>query len=380
MTDFVSLTTALDGWFDKPLAELPETIQERVRQDFFPMPWDGLSFEQRQGVARQWDYNHDPATEPDRRFWEDFFAKKEELEKQIEQWQSVAAPTAVELAQRERRLSELQGELARMQRHQEFGRGDFLPKSVGNVSVTPNETGPYIAYPKALRRLEERLGATPEELAAWIFMGPEHGGIAAYRNANELDPPPKFYFDHFMGANYLAPMMACWFLENDIERLDPADRYITGEALIERWSKQPGLQVEAFVHAKIEESRLIDLHPTFGGTRGTNSEDDTFPPLEAGLFVLAHIEAIETEDFGCTVERDRQHPPVNSPEERRKRLKARVEEERRKGTKAFLKVVAEEEGISIPRLKQLIYIKSEPEKSESTNRWTTLLGMPDRAS
>lgn len=160
-------------------------------------------------------------------------------------------------------------------------------------------TDSYIAYPKALRRLEERLNATPEELAAWIFMGPEHGGIAAYRNANELEPPPRFFFDLYMGDDYVAPMMACWFLEEDIERFNPEDRYITGKALIERWGKQPHIKVEAFIQAKIEESRLIDLHPIYGGTRGTFSEDATFPPLEAGLFVLAHVEGIEAEDFGC---------------------------------------------------------------------------------
>lgn len=28
----------------------------------------------------------------------------------------------------------------------------------------------YVAYPKAMQQLTARLGATPEELAAWIFM------------------------------------------------------------------------------------------------------------------------------------------------------------------------------------------------------------------
>lgn len=299
MTDFVSLTTALDGWFDKPLSELPKHLQERVRKDFFPMPWESLSSEQRQSVARQWDYNHDPATEQDRQFWWDFFIKIDELEKQIEQWASVAAPTAAELARKESRLKELRGELARMQRQQEHARGDYLPTAGHSSSASPNAQGRYIAYPKAMRRLAERLAATPEELAAWIFMGPKDGGIAAYRNANELDPPPRFYFVHFMGEDYLSTMMACWFLEDDIEGFNPVDRYITGKALIERWSKQSGLQLEAFIQAKIAESRLIDLHPIYGGTRGTFSEHDTFPPLETGLFVLAHVEEIEAEDFGC---------------------------------------------------------------------------------
>lgn len=56
------------------------------------------------------------------------------------------------------------------------------------------------------------------------------------------------------------------------------------------------------------------------------------------------------------------------PEKRRERLKVRVNQERAKGTKAFLKVVAAEEGISIPRLKQLVYEKPEP-----ANKWTAIL-------
>ena len=44
-----------------------------------------------------------------------------------------------------------------------------------------------------------------------------------------------------------------------------------------------------------------------------------------------------------------------SAAQRRDRLKARVEALRRKGIRAFLKVVAEEEGISVSRLKQLIH-------------------------
>lgn len=56
-----------------------------------------------------------------------------------------------------------------------------------------------------------------------------------------------------------------------------------------------------------------------------------------------------------------------NPEARRERLKARVGEEKASGTKAFLKKVAEEEGISVPRLKQIVYAKPEP-----TNTWLSL--------
>lgn len=45
---------------------------------------------------------------------------------------------------------------------------------------------------------------------------------------------------------------------------------------------------------------------------------------------------------------------AEAPEARRERLRACIREEKTKGTKAFLRVVAAEEGISLSRLKQLI--------------------------
>lgn len=212
-----------------------------------------------------------------------------------------------------------------MQRIKKTGHSNRVGEKPKDGSSNADKQRIYLAYPRALRRLQERLNATPEELAIWIFMGPEEGGIAGYRDVNELDPAPRFYFGDFMGEeDYLAPMMACWFLASDIESFNPKDHYITGKELIERWSSQAGLQVEAFIQAKIKESRLIDVHPTFGGTRGTDTDDDddTVPPLEAGLFVLAHVEAVEMEDLGCSVERREQQPSVGSPEWRKKNAQA----------------------------------------------------------
>ena len=99
-----------------------------------------------------------------------------------------------------------------------------------------------------------------------------------------------------MGEDFLSPMMACWFREDDIDEFEPVDRYITGTALIERWGHQPGIRPEAFIRAKIAESRLLDIHPTFGGTQGTHTDESGFPPLGAGLFALRDIDRIEAED------------------------------------------------------------------------------------
>lgn len=169
----------------------------------------------------------------------------------------------------------------------------------------PTEPGPsqhngknYIAYPRVMKMLTDRMNATPEELAVWVWMGKDKGGLDAYLNANELDPAPRFHFGHWVGYDYIGPLMACWFIEDEVVRFQPSERYVTGKQLIEQWSKQLGIRAKAFVLAKIAESRLQDMHPIYGLTRGSVPEDDAFPSIEEGLFSCAEIEAVEREDFG----------------------------------------------------------------------------------
>ena len=167
---------------------------------------------------------------------------------------------------------------------------------------SPPLKGQYIAFPKAMKQLAKRLKALREELAVWVFLGPELGGLTAYRNANELDPPPEFYFDPYVGddpdcRDYLSPLTACWFRQQDILNFTPTQRYTTGAALIDRWSELLDMQPEVFIRAKIEESRLQDIHPISGVTQGRMSGDEWYPPMSDGLFALSEIEAIEKEDF-----------------------------------------------------------------------------------
>lgn len=307
MSGFDSLTTALEGMYDKPLRDLPKDLQKRIEQDFSPMPWDDLSPDQRRSVAQQWDYQNDPATEQDRQFWWDFLVRKDAIEKQIAEWKAVATPTASELAQKEDRLGELEKELARMERQQHRarpGQDPVLRSPVGERQRTIDTlaSARFIPYPRALKQLADRLNALPDELAAWVWMGPDNGGLAAYLNANELEPPPRFYYDYLgegQSFDYLGPLMGCWFRADKIAGFEPTDRFISGKALIERWGKHPGIQPEAFIRAKIAESRLLDTHPIFGGTQGAYPEDTSLPPIENGLFVLSHVEEIEASDFGA---------------------------------------------------------------------------------
>ncbi|MGQ0444981.1 MAG: hypothetical protein ACT4O2_07620, partial [Beijerinckiaceae bacterium] len=108
---FESLSAALGESFDSPLAELPDALRQRVERDLFPMPWDRLGPHGRRSAAAQWDYQHDPATEEQRRLgWESFVCKAR-IEKEIEEWKAVSAPTATDLATKEIRLAELQHQL-----------------------------------------------------------------------------------------------------------------------------------------------------------------------------------------------------------------------------------------------------------------------------
>jgi hypothetical protein len=58
---------------------------------------------------------------------------------------------------------------------------------------------------------------------------------------------------------------------------------------------------------------------------------------------------------------------AESAAQRRERLKKRVQAVKAKGIKAFLKAVAEEEGISVSRLKQLL--NDDTESAKSGSRW-----------
>lgn len=306
VSGFDSLTLALEGQFERSLGDLPDALRKRVRKEFFLVPWDALYADQRRDYALQLDYQHDPATQNEQKFWWEFSVRKGALEKQIAEWEAVGANSAGELSRKEERLAELRQRLAWMRRQERYGRRDYFPGKVRQPNrkarATPDSVWGYVAYPVALQRLSTRLGGvTPEELAAWVYAGPsERGGLSAYLNANELQPPPVFRYSYLgpeQSPDYLEPLMACWFWEDEIAEFDPADRYMTGKELIERWSRRPGIRAEAFIRAKMAESRLLGMHPIYGGTQGMLPNDSELPPIETGLFLRSQIDEIEASDF-----------------------------------------------------------------------------------
>ncbi|MEW6038011.1 MAG: hypothetical protein AB1648_07170 [Pseudomonadota bacterium] len=162
----------------------------------------------------------------------------------------------------------------------------------------------YIPYTVAKRRLAERLGATAREIAAWVFLGPDCGGLAAYTLDNDLDDPPRFSFDslslHYArdpSHDYLDALWSVYFLASDIEAFEPKDRFIAGDALIRRWSSDPEEPAEAFIRAGVAQGMLLPLHPGGVGTPWDGDEDPA--PAAFALFCLAHVLACEAE-YGVT--------------------------------------------------------------------------------
>lgn len=306
MSGFDSLTLALDGWFETSQCDLPDALRLRVEREFLALPWDQRSAAGRRLRAYEWDLGHDPAMAEAHQFWWDFGQKILALKKQRTDWEATTAPTATDLAMKESRLEDLGRELARMELQQRQAKDNYEPElgrlcAMAPASEVPDSPVRYVAYPKAMAQLRKRLDATPEELAAWIWIGPKDGGIAAYVNANELDPPPRFYFGVGYGKgddhDCVSPLMDCWCREDDLAGFKPADRYITGAALIARWSATFGVHPEAFIRAKIKESRLQEIHPIYGLTQGSLPEKSDYPPMASGLFDMTSVRNVELEDF-----------------------------------------------------------------------------------
>jgi hypothetical protein len=106
-SEFVSLTSVLEPWFEKDRSELPGDLDEAWRDSrqaggvkFLLSLWDGLSPTRRRTMAAQFDYSYDPANR-------DAAKAAFEIEREIEKWEAVATPTARDLGKQEKVLKKL---------------------------------------------------------------------------------------------------------------------------------------------------------------------------------------------------------------------------------------------------------------------------------
>ena len=116
---FESLTLALDGQFDKPLAELPEALRQRVEREFFMVRWNAITPDQRRCHAQTLDNRNDPTKEPEQRarwnYLVPLFARLAEAKKELAKWEatdSKGLPSEEEL--KESKIKKLQAEIERI--------------------------------------------------------------------------------------------------------------------------------------------------------------------------------------------------------------------------------------------------------------------------
>lgn len=110
-------------------------------------------------------------------------------------------------------------------------------------------------------------------------------------------------------------------------------------------------------------------------------------PLVEVLTLEKHALVLDIKTLIRWVDNPADGNAVESASARRERLLARVREEKAKGTKAFNRVVAEEEGISNSRLKQLLQApplatltQVEVEEDASHSNWSGLLSHVNQTS
>lgn len=138
MSSFAPLTAALEGLFDEPLSALDEALRQRVEREFYPITWDALSAERREIVALQCDYPDDPKTEQERRSGWEWAGRKEAIMAQVTEWKAVTTPTAFDLAEKQKRLAELQQKLDQIKA--EACVDDIEPDTANQTKPKPDLT------------------------------------------------------------------------------------------------------------------------------------------------------------------------------------------------------------------------------------------------
>lgn len=215
----------------------------------------------------------------------------------------------------------------------------------------------FIPYPIAMQALRERHGATPAELAVWVMFGDAEGcgGLPAFLDAKLSAEPRRLEFDVMSpdGYDYIAPLMGAWFVADDIDTFEPTSRYIEYPRLVERWSETGQLEdVEAYIAAKVREGRLDEVHPVAGRSELSWPDDEyRHPEKETTLLDFADVEAVETADGLRPVR-------AETPEQRRERLIAWMEQERARQSSGALNRVAKREGVSRQRVSEIIRSKT----------------------
>lgn len=355
--EWESLTAALASCFKKSFHDLPNPLRRRVIYDFKPFSWDELHPDQRRSLARQIDYQRDPATKGHQEYWFNFYSEQNDLRRQITQWEQVAALTPSELEKKEQRLVDLRHQLAERETLEKLlSKRSFPQYSTISKSIPDSmPSSKLVGLAKALDLLESRLITSVEEIAAWVFLSEKDGGLRCFREGGNANEYHRFYFEPEMSVDYTAELAVCLFDIEELRAFQPKERFITGKALIELWQQDGQDRPVAVIQRLVRSGKLTDLHPTRGATQACASDDSDLPELEVGLFSMKEIETNqETGHVILGMHTDLGHADKESPEERKSRLHQWLEEEQSIKVRGALTRTAKREDISRQALKEII--------------------------
>lgn len=114
------------------------------------MPWDKLSTADRRSAALQRDYQEDPATEQERRFLWDSGERTQSIKTHIAEWNTIATPTASDLALKEIRLAELRHKLSSIEAEDldSTVRSEEGPSGANQISAIIAPSGIFLSMKK----------------------------------------------------------------------------------------------------------------------------------------------------------------------------------------------------------------------------------------
>lgn len=315
----------LEPWYDASAEDLPEALRIIVEQQFAPVTWANLTSEQRRFRAREIDLLLDPAMEDKNQYWFNHFGEIQNLEHQIAECDKEALQGAPDHQIKEEKKARLI-QLKRRSHYPNRRRDDGIED--GSIEISQ-----LIPFKITLIKLIDRWGASEEEMAAWVCMGPRAGGLKAFI---ETDDVRRFDFEPEMDLNYRVPLLSCKFDAQEVKRFNPKERFLTGGELYSSIDREFGDKTHAYVVAKMGERKLNSFHPVAGATGRDDLANAGFSQLETDLFPLTPIIELAYHE-GWTFEKPsrlmRHQNSRETPAERKARLHQWYEEEIESGGK-----------------------------------------------
>jgi len=124
MTEFVPLAPAIVSYAEGEFSALPAELQALWNERIILIKWEQISPKQRIELAKQQDYEHNPATEPEREAIWSLVVKRDDIQRQIDNLERVRAQTVTEVIAKENRLKSLRATLAALDDKFSVWRGD----------------------------------------------------------------------------------------------------------------------------------------------------------------------------------------------------------------------------------------------------------------